>query len=412
MRLITALCLALFTSAASPAPHQGFDSSQALDQQMAATLQSLSAGNLAEARILSRQMALRFPTSALAQLLSAELAATAAHRDVLAAGAQPMSQTLMALLLEARARLHGGPVTRGAQLMDELPSEIIQLGKDVSALLVVDLANSTLHHLAVNDGFPTLLRQHYVGSGKAGFGKRVEGDNKTPLGIYTITGQRSDASLPDLYGSGALTLDYPNALDRHLGRTGSGIWLHGVPRDQQSRPPRSSEGCVTMSNDHFTLLQNGLSIGKALPQARSGLPGGQPLVVLTYATRWQLASDREAEREYFQNLFVRYQQAWRERDEIDLLALYESTTVARDRLDQIELHDASSPSPLDAVNRQDISIFRNPSLQVGDARLDRPFVIMRAQIGPKYANQLTLYWAQDSDGDWQVVTEHWNVSEH
>ena len=37
-------------------------------------------------------------------------------------------------------------------------------------------------------------------------------------------------SLPDLYGVGALPINYPNPLDVQRGKTGSGIWLHGTPR--------------------------------------------------------------------------------------------------------------------------------------------------------------------------------------
>jgi hypothetical protein len=422
--LLVVITTLLFMQCAPAAPHQWPGSSQALDQQMAATLQVLGAGNLKEARVLARQMASTFPRSALAQLLSAELESSAAHQDVLAAGFEPMSQELMALLLEARVRLQNAPRAGIQRSIDQLPSEIVQLGKHISALLVIDLTDSTLSHLTVNDGMPTLMQQFYVGSGKAGFGKRVEGDNKTPLGIYNINGERSDASLPDLYGAGALTLDYPNALDRHLGRTGSGIWLHGVPHNQRNRPPRSSEGCVTMSNDHFLSLQSRLPVAgstlrsaavkrsPALSPATSA--AGEALVLLTHSSQWTASTQRLAEQERFQHLFERYQQAWRQGDIFDLLSLYESSELAKQRLAQITSQAADGlPADvqwtLDSVDKGDISIFRNPALATGDRQLDRAFLVMRAQFGQFNEQQLTLYWAQAENGAWQVVIEQWEV---
>jgi hypothetical protein len=57
-----------------------------------------------------------------------------------------------------------------------------------------------------------------------------------------------------LYGYGAFTLNFPNALDKSLNILGSGIWLHGIPHGQLSRPPQDSEGCVVMQNELVTHL--------------------------------------------------------------------------------------------------------------------------------------------------------------
>ena len=260
-------CASLYAHAA---PHQSRDSSVAMDNQIAATLDSLAYGNLSEARVLARQLSKQFPKFALGHLLSAELEATAAFQDVRASNLAPMNQRLIDLLLEAQSRLKAARTQRTSidqntsSTLSVLPSSVIQMGTDLESLLVVDLNNSTINHIVGTDASPTIIRQHYIGSGKAGFGKEVEGDNKTPLGVYTITGKRHDSTLPDLYGSGALTLNYPNALDRYLGRTGYGIWIHGVPHAQRSRAPRSSEGCVTMSNDHLLSLMQQIEPAESL----------------------------------------------------------------------------------------------------------------------------------------------------
>lgn len=93
-----------------------------------------------------------------------------------------------------------------------------------------------------------LRASYYISIGKKGAGKRFEGDQKTPLGLYFINEEKLAKELPDLYGIGALTLNYPNAWDRYKKRTGYGIWLHGMNASLYSRPPQSSQGCVVLNN--------------------------------------------------------------------------------------------------------------------------------------------------------------------
>ncbi|MDT4859269.1 hypothetical protein FQZ97_937710 [compost metagenome] len=53
---------------------------------------------------------------------------------------------------------------------------------------------------------------------------------------------------------GALPINYPNPLDVQRGKTGSGIWLHGTPREQFVRAPQASDGCVVLSNPDLERL--------------------------------------------------------------------------------------------------------------------------------------------------------------
>ena len=71
---------------------------------------------------------------------------------------------------------------------------------------------------------------------------------RTPLGVYYITGSLDPRSLKAFYGAGALPINYPNPLDTRQGKTGGGIWLHGTPADQFSRPPLATDGCVVVAN--------------------------------------------------------------------------------------------------------------------------------------------------------------------
>ena len=389
------LCCSTFNVYATP--HQPLESSGALDKQIAATLAALATGEIHEARVLARQMAWRFPKYALAQLLSAELESTAAFQDVRAADLKPMSQQLMDLLSEAQTRLKSAQKKEldneitTSQKLSVLPDTVIQVGKNLSSLLIVDLELSTVNHIVGNDQSPTLIRQHYIGSGKGGYGKQVEGDNKTPLGVYTITGKRSDAGLPDLYGSGALTLDYPNALDRHLGKTGYGIWIHGIPHAQRSRAPRSSEGCVTMSNDHMTSLMNQVN-------------PTETLVILTHGLHFSTHSKRVEKQKNYQQLFTNFQQTLLTGGEAQIANLYDSSKKrhSQRRLASIRTYVAS-------IDARELTIIMNPALPVTNQNTVSRFLVMKAQFGPQNEHQVALYWRELENGEWRVTTEVWNT---
>lgn len=105
-----------------------------------------------------------------------------------------------------------------------------------------------------------LLGDFYISVGLSGIEKSVEGDKRTPLGVYYITSNLNPSSLPDLYGVGALPINYPNPLDVQRGKTGSGIWLHGTPREQFVRAPQASDGCVVLSNPDLERLLDTVAI--------------------------------------------------------------------------------------------------------------------------------------------------------
>lgn len=105
-----------------------------------------------------------------------------------------------------------------------------------------------------------LLGDFYISVGLLGIEKSAEGDKRTPLGVYYITSNLNPATLPDLYGVGALPISYPNPLDIQRGKTGGGIWLHGTPKEQFVRAPQASDGCVVLSNPDLEKLLSTVQI--------------------------------------------------------------------------------------------------------------------------------------------------------
>ncbi len=129
-----------------------------------------------------------------------------------------------------------------------VPSQFLALSQRSRHAIAVDASRSRLYLFENSPSGLKLIADYYISVGKAGLSKVVEGDQRTPLGVYYITSNLDPKSLKDFYGAGALPINYPNILDMRRGKTGSGIWLHGTPPNQFSRPPQASDGCVVLTN--------------------------------------------------------------------------------------------------------------------------------------------------------------------
>ena len=141
-----------------------------------------------------------------------------------------------------------------------VPNLLVELDANQQHLIVVDTVKSRLFLYKKSDAGLQYVADYYVTIGKNGADKQVQGDKRTPLGLY-FASKKMAGPLEDFYGDGAYPLNYPNELDQHQSKTGSGIWLHGTPRDTYSRPPRASDGCVVLSNPDLNKLKPILDAG-------------------------------------------------------------------------------------------------------------------------------------------------------
>jgi len=145
-----------------------------------------------------------------------------------------------------------------------IPKQLLQLSSSIKTAIVIDKSNHRLYlYKRQNDNLPPkLVDDFYISTGKKQGNKFKKGDLKTPEGVYFITSWIPDSKLPEKYGVGAFPVNYPNELDVKLGKTGYGIWLHGMQRTSYSRPPLDSEGCVVLSNSDLEKIQHLLVPGK------------------------------------------------------------------------------------------------------------------------------------------------------
>ena len=147
-------------------------------------------------------------------------------------------------------------------LEPQRPQGVLKLAAHQRYLLWVELKSGRLHVMErQSHGGLSTIKIIPTSIGKNGYGKEIEGDKLTPIGVYRLTSFIEDLGLDDFYGNGAFPLNYPNAHDRLLKRTGHGIWLHGLPKNVDQRPLMDSDGCVVVDNNSFDRLMGYIQAG-------------------------------------------------------------------------------------------------------------------------------------------------------
>ncbi|MSQ55501.1 MAG: hypothetical protein EXR31_09050 [Betaproteobacteria bacterium] len=219
------------------------------------------------------------------------------------------------LRAEALARLQA----QRAQPADKrLPGYMLQLHPAQKHALVVDSRRSRLFVFENVDGRPQRVADFYVTLGKQGTAKTREGDQKTPIGVYHVTGNLPREKLTDFYGAGAFPINYPNAWDRRQGRNGHGIWLHGTPSDTYSRPPRASDGCIVLANPDLLSISQYLQVG-VTP------------VIISDGIEWVEGDTLDAERKALAAAVDAWRSDWESRDTARYLSHYAPAFESEDQ---------------------------------------------------------------------------------
>jgi len=144
--------------------------------------------------------------------------------------------------------------------------------------VLVEKDGKWLHVLKITEGRAEVLKSFQVMTGGADGDKVVQGDEKTPEGLYFVKGFLSPARLAQMYGeevgkqygTGAYPLSYPNLKDRLDRKTGGGIWLHGV---DPKRSETATKGCVAFDNDKLSMLADYIKVGTPVIITNEGIQG-------------------------------------------------------------------------------------------------------------------------------------------
>jgi len=205
-------------------------------------------------------------------------------------------QYLKFLREEARLRLSALLSNKNS---NSLPRQILALGSSVKKALLIDKTANRLYIFSREESGQLVeqVNDYYVTTGKLIGDKTVRGDLRTPEGVYFVTSWISPDKLPSKYGVGAFPVNYPNELDKHNGKTGYGIWLHGTDKGDYSRPPRDSEGCVVLTNIDLEVLKSEIK------------PGITP-VVITSRAEWVEPAVWKSEQESIMQALENWRSDW------------------------------------------------------------------------------------------------------
>ena len=276
----------------------------------------------------------------------------------------------------------------------QLPNLFVKLSAEQESLIVVDTAKSRLYLFKKVDGELQYAADYYVTVGKNGVGKQTQGDKRTPLGVY-FAGTKLTQPLDDIYGDAAYPLNYPNELDQHQNKNGSGIWLHGTPSGTYSRPPRASDGCVVLSNPDLKALQPILQTGKTP-------------VIIADNLEWLDAEKSDfqtTEKQDLQKAIEAWRKDWVSQDTDEYLSHYSKKFFYSDGgLSQWGNYkrgiQASKPKVTIQIN--DISMFGYPGFE-------QPIVLVNFEQdfkSPSLQNKMRKrqYWVNEND-QWKIIYE-------
>ncbi|MEO0574951.1 MAG: L,D-transpeptidase family protein [Pseudomonadota bacterium] len=375
VRLLASLTLVLFVSA-HPVCHANEHQSllsvmhEVLDGHMAIARSDLSASTPSA---LSAKLAIELEDMASGNY------ATTGHRAY---------TELKPLWVEARERF----IASRQPPHGYLPDAVLALPDTVQQIFVADVSSNVAWLLDIADRTVTVADAFYVSIGRAGAGKQRRGDRRTPLGVYFTTGALDTSRLPSRYGSHALPLDYPNALDRQLGRTGDGIWLHGMEPANNVRPPRDTDGCIALANDRIEVLAAALS------------PWETPVLVVENI-RWRPADMRSPLVDVLTERVRVWAEDWKTGDSAAYLAHY-APDFSRDGLAPAHWRKMRREAlAARSVAAMDIDA---PQILVVDAAagiyLTRFEHALTTNDGQQMRAIRRLYW-QQSEGQWHIIAE-------
>ena len=355
--------------------------------QLHRALELLEDGQLDAAILEVDQLVSKYPNFRMAHMLQGDLLLARAGRPTLAGptGADPDPFAELRAEFRARDRNRRDPPPAGF-----VPRNLMRLtpGQHV---IVVDASRSRVYLYNEQGGAPLAVRNYYSAIGKLGTAKEREGDKKTPIGIYFVSSHIPGARLPDLYGWGAFPISYPNEWDRRLGRTGSGIWLHGVPSDNYARSPLSTDGCVALANGEIADLA---------PRVQ---PGITP-VVIAERIEWIAPETLRQESDDFQQTLEQWRRDWESRNTENYLDHY-SRNFRSDGMDlatwKARKRRVNADKSWIRVELGSLSILRDSGTE--------PLVVVTFEQGYRSSNLSTRlrkrqYWVQE-DGRWKIAHE-------
>lgn len=284
-------------------------------------------------------------------------------------------------------------LSSGSMADDRVPAALLRLPETTPTVFIAETASSGYHRFDRIGDSVTHVSRDYMSIGLGGAGKEQTGDQRTPLGIYFVTEQLDTQRLHEKYGVTAFPLDYPNAWDRRHGRTGSGIWVHGVEKNGGRRPRRDTDGCLALPNERLLKLQ------------RLFLPNVTP-VLIGREIAWSDAATVARKRASLEKAVRQWARALEQGDMATWLDSYDPD-FEHLGLDKAEWTAFSLQTfgqrPIRAVDVSELLLLEDPvekGLFLSRFRLD-----VVEDDGRRVVSVRRLYWRRTLDGAFRIVAQ-------
>jgi murein L,D-transpeptidase YafK len=282
---------------------------------------------------------------------------------------------------------------------DFMPSAIYKLDQKFSHhVIVVEKSTHSLFLYKNDQGFPELIKKYQIATGKKKGNKLVQGDKKTPEGIYHFQKFHSSANLTDkygktglIYGAGAFTMNYPNEIDARNGKTGGGIWLHSTDDDARVSKGLDSRGCV-------------VAIDSDLKEISQYIDLNNTPVVIVQDLNFLSKENWQTNKSEILNLVNTWSQGWVNKDIESYISSYSKQEFRHPRKGGFNAYKnykkrVFSRADKPKIDFNNISILSNGNYAVVTLEQDYNSEIIK-DIGKK-----TLYLRKDANYNWKIVSE-------
>ena len=232
-----------------------------------------------------------------------------------------------------------------------------------------------------------VIKKLKVAIGRNDGDKQIKGDLKTPEGIYFTETLIDGRGLPEKYGPLAITMNYPNPVDRSESKTGSGIWLHGVGKFRAVADKNITEGCVAFEDDQITWLANWMRPNSSIVVISDDAQGSQDrltnIKVHNATVAWIKAWNARDMDGYINSYADNFQSSKGSKNQYKRYksAVFNSYKVMKANMNHLRI--ASHKKYAISVMKQHF---------IGDRRIN--------SIGVKI-----LYWKPDTTGAWKIFRE-------
>ncbi|NUM88100.1 MAG: L,D-transpeptidase family protein [Bdellovibrionales bacterium] len=131
---------------------------------------------------------------------------------------------------------------------------------DGELVIAVDKKQNQLHMARYRDGRLEPEKTFRATMGQRVGDKMIEGDLRTPEGIYEFLFRTQAPALKPMFGPLAVYVSYPNVMDKNGQKTGFDILIHGTDDPSRLEKKFDSKGCVVLDNENVKIVSDAIRL--------------------------------------------------------------------------------------------------------------------------------------------------------